>query len=84
MSDTVESGIIKTEWKLDSRSQKRYLKLGNLNKMEVRVYVDCLPDVADQIELSSEPQPALGLFDKEHLALIQKSFPKGGTKARGY
>ncbi len=60
---------------LDTRSQDRYLRKGELAAQELQAHLESLPDLSGQETGFSEPQPALGTFTPEELARIQKSFP---------
>jgi hypothetical protein len=60
---------------LDTRSQDRYTRKGELTPQEIQAHLDSLPDLAGQETGFAESQPAIGTFDAETLARIQKTFP---------
>ena len=61
---------------LDSRSQDRYTRNGDLKSEVLSAHLDGVKDYADQTVPCTEKQPALGLFDAETLERIQRTFPR--------
>ena len=47
-------------WDWDVRVRERNLRRGIIEEKEVEKHLGALPDVADQAESISHPQPALG------------------------
>lgn len=65
----------KKEQLLDTRSQERYTRKGEVSAQEIQAHLDSLPDLAGQEAGFSEAQPAIGAFDAETLARVQRNFP---------
>lgn len=65
----------KKEQLLDTRSQERYTRKGEVSAQEIQAHLDSLPDLAGQETGFSEAQPAIGAFDAETLARVQRNFP---------
>ncbi len=59
------SGTTKTinSWEWDVRVRERNLRKGTLDEKDVEKHIAALPDVAEQAEPITFPQPALGGHD---------------------
>lgn len=74
---------MENSWLLDRRSQDRYTLNGDMKKLvdekevpqTLEKFVDAIPDLSDHTVPTVETQPALGSFDADTLARVQKSFP---------
>ena len=47
-------------WDLDIRVRERNLTAGSLTEKDVEKFLGSLPDMADQVDAVTVPQPALG------------------------
>ena len=59
----------------DLRLTDRFITKGKWLSKDVVDSVKCLADLATEVVDMGPPQPALGLFDEETLASVQKNFP---------